>query len=295
MIYYVCLQRQTGAIQPYLDSLGPAAASMIQTLPYEKIFGDRGGPAGHYIFTGHDRLLPEGLEAAALFANTIVTAHPWARILNHPLRTLERYALLRTLHERGINPFNVARLDECRMLRFPLFLRREAGTGGPETGILHDEAEYEAALSVLDAKLSRKDRIAVEFVDTRFPDGLYRKFGVQRIGSHLIPQHMFASRAWMVKREHAIWDETIQAQEIFFVENFPHRDQVMRIFEIARIEYGRIDYGMIGGRVVAFEINTNPKLPQNRPEADRRVKQEMVSRAMIEAFTELNTPPHGPA
>ena len=36
--------------------------------------------------------------------------------------------------------------------------------------------------------------------------------------------------------------------------------QLREIFDLAQIEYGRIDYGMLDGKVQCWEINTNPGL-----------------------------------
>lgn len=291
MICYVARHPHSLGLQPFLDSVGPPLASAIQVLSYEQIL-TRGGPIGHYVFTAHDRLPPEVLDMAGTFAKALTAAHPSARVLNHPLKVLERYALLRALYREGVNPFDVARLDEDRPLRYPVFLRSEAGTALPDDlELLHDDEAYAAALGKLLERHTRKGRLAVEFADARGADGLYRKYGAMRIGDRLIPQHMLASPHWVVKATNAVHNDDTDAEEFAFVKTFPHRDQVMLIFEMAHIEYGRMDYGLIGSRVAAFEINTNPSLPRVDLTGGRNSeRRRIVLHAMMEAFAALNTP-----
>ena len=44
----------------------------------------------------------------------------------------------------------------------------------------------------------------------------------------------------------------------------PHAEAVREVFEIARIRYGRIDYGIRDGRLQTWEINTAPVLTADR-------------------------------
>ena len=43
-----------------------------------------------------------------------------------------------------------------------------------------------------------------------------------------------------------------------FTMSNPHEHELRRIFSTARIEYGRIDYALLGERIQVWEINTNP-------------------------------------
>jgi hypothetical protein len=53
-------------------------------------------------------------------------------------------------------------------------------------------------------------------------------------------------------------------EHLRYVETNPHRDQLEKVFELGGIEYGRIDYCVVDGRVQTFEINTNPTVVQGR-------------------------------
>jgi len=56
-----------------------------------------------------------------------------------------------------------------------------------------------------------------------------------------------------------------------YVREFPHRDALKRIFAIAGIDFGRIDYSLQDGEIRVWEINTNPTLmPSKKGLAESR-------------------------
>jgi hypothetical protein len=44
------------------------------------------------------------------------------------------------------------------------------------------------------------------------------------------------------------------------VEDNPHEAWLRRVCELGGVEYGRVDYGMLDGRLQLWEINTNPTI-----------------------------------
>lgn len=295
MIYYVCRGYRSHTISRFLRVAGPEIRSHVRLLRYEHLCTGPAIPAGHYIFTDFDRLTPRQIERVAAIAKLIAEVVPEARVLNQSLHVLERYALLRTLARTGLNPIDVARLDEGRTLRFPVFIRRERGADGPETGLLHDEGQYQAALkALLAAGHTLKGRIAVEYIDTRGSDGRYRKYSALRVAERIVPIHVHTAEDWIVKSATNTVDEALAAEELAYVRDNPHRDELLKIFDIARIDFGRIDYAVVDGRVVTFEINTNPTLPSGlRPDA-RGERRALVHRGIIDAFKAVDAPLQGP-
>ncbi len=47
-------------------------------------------------------------------------------------------------------------------------------------------------------------------------------------------------------------------EEFSYIQNNPHQKELRDIFDIANIEYGRIDYGFNDGKLQVWEINTLP-------------------------------------
>jgi hypothetical protein len=75
-----------------------------------------------------------------------------------------------------------------------------------------------------------------------------------------------------------------------YTETNPWAQAVRPIFEMAQIEYGRMDFAVTDGRVQVFEINTNPVLllagdlddPERRPTVAR------YAGNLVRAFRELD-------
>jgi hypothetical protein len=179
MIYYVATERFSSTVRRFLKSHGKTLGGILKSLTWEELFFERGGPIGHYIFTDFDRLSRYELECAAAFALALEKAAPEARILNHPLRALERFPLLVALHKAGINDFTATRLEAGeRPPKYPVFIRAEDGYGGPETDVLSNDAEYDAALAELARRgLPLRGRIAIGYAAERGRAATSRSMG----------------------------------------------------------------------------------------------------------------------
>ena len=70
---------------------------------------------------------------------------------------------------------------------------------------------------------------------------------------------------------------------------------VRRAFEAAEIEYGRADFGIVGGTVQIYEINTNPIMRKikDHPNADRLASDLLWRARYAEALTAIDTPSGG--
>ena len=71
-------------------------------------------------------------------------------------------------------------------------------------------------------------------------------------------------------------------EELEYIEANPHAEVLRRAFDLARIEYGRADYGVVDGRVEIWEINTNPYVI--RPEYTRQEERRPALAAFAERF-----------
>jgi hypothetical protein len=61
----------------------------------------------------------------------------------------------------------------------------------------------------------------------------------------------------MVKWDARIFDRSRAAEEIRYLDTNPHEAWIREVFRLARIEYGRVDYGILAGKPQVWEINTN--------------------------------------
>lgn len=293
MLYYVTRQRSARTINKLLKSFDNSwlpRPDYIQPVSYETLFALRRAPIGHYVFTDLDRLNGYEIDAACEIADALVKAAPMARISNWPNRPLGRYHLLRRLYEAGLNSFNIWRLDEERApSAYPVFIRREFDARGPETPLLHNEAEFRAAVAqLLATKRGLTGRVAIQYISAKDQAGLHRKYGAFRLGDRIVPQHLMTAESWVVKRQATNPALEPVQEEFDYITRNPHRDQLMQVFELARIEFGRIDYCIIDGRVQTFEINTNPNFPRARiTQDDRMARRKYVVENLLEGFKAL--------
>jgi hypothetical protein len=218
-------------------------------------------PLGAYIFTDIDRLGVWELELASILYRTLQAGG--ARVLNDPARVLTRFDMLRTLYEKGLNRYQVWRpyLDEWPD-RYPVFVRRNAFHSGVLSELIHDKSGLE---KVLDEKrregIPDSNVIVVEYAAQSDPNGLFRKFSVYRVGDRYFNDLSVNQKNWEVKYgESGVASEAIYQLELDMMNQVPFKSLIRKVFDIAHIEYGRLDFGLVDGCPQFYEINTNPTL-----------------------------------
>jgi hypothetical protein len=215
---------------------------------------------GSWIFADLESLGPAHLEIARRSCERLRAAPSGFRVLNSPERVLYRLGLLEKLYEAGINDFRAYRAEGLAVAapRFPVFVRRADDHKGTLTPLLEGPRQLARALRYLRLQGHRpSDLLVVEFCDTRGEDGLYRKYAAFIVGGTILPRHLLFSRRWMLKRPDLAAPELEAEAEAYLTGN-PHEEPLRRIFALAGIEYGRIDYGLRKGRLQVWEINTHP-------------------------------------
>ena len=296
MLHYVTRELHDYTIDAFLSAYRAARGALpvaVRPISYETLLAVRRAPIGNYLFTDLDRLSGFEIDAASEIAKAVHAAEPRAMISNWPNQVLGRYVLLRRLHEVGINSFGVWRLDEARLpASYPVFIRREQDALGPETPLLHSEGEYCAAVEELqNAGKGLVGRIAVQFCQQPDENGIYRKYGAFFFRGRVVPQHLFFSPTWIVKRSSMDLTSDMIAEEERYVFDNPHADQLRAIFELAKTDFGRIDYAMVDGRIAVFEINTNPTFPSSRARQDgRQRRRKHVLDSVVQGFDALDPP-----
>jgi hypothetical protein len=259
VIVVATTQRNGHPIPWYLESYGTPLRGTIVPVHYEDLLDDCDPVDATYCFADLELLTPDQLSRASQ-----VREHLLARgcvVLNDPATTLRRFDLLRALHAAGTNPFTVYRehesLEQCR---FPVFVRCEHDHYGRRTALLHSAEEVGRAIRALRAvEPELGDLLVVEFSDTADPEGVYRKYAAFMVGDAIVARHLLFSDDWQVKDPN-LRDEVRIQEEREYVATNPHERQLRPIFELAGVEYGRIDYSVRDGRIQVWEINTNPTI-----------------------------------
>ena len=294
MLHYVTRELHAYTIEEFLDCFRQChlvPPDFIRPVTYETLLANKRAPIGNYVFTDLDRMTGYELDAVTEIARALSATAPEAIIANWPNRVLGRYPLLRSLKVAGVNSFDVWRLDEERVpSAYPVFIRREQDAFGPESDLLHTEAEYRSAVEALQtAGKGLAGRIAVEFRQRADDQGLFRKYGAFCFGNRIVPHHLFLSKDWNVKRSTIELSPAMIEEEEHYVFDNPHADQLLAVFQRAQIDFGRADYALVDGRIEIFEINTNPSFPRMRLDRPARAKRRHHSvEGVVAGFRSLD-------
>lgn len=268
-IFYICKYAHRYTLRSYLTMVRQPDDPRIHLLTYEMLAGARTfrteniRPAS-YVFTDMDRAAPRELAAAATLAAEIRAKGPGHRVINDPTNVAERFEFLRLLHMHGINRFNAYLLVEhTAPERWPVFVRSTRGSAGAPSDLAHDTTALEQAIFEMAANGVRRESIMiVEFQPTDLFHGNVVKYGAYYVAGQVFPGHVHVCTDWRSKldTEHRVLDPRVIELEQAWFREMRFRDEIARAFEIAGIEYGRVDFGLVDGRPQFWEINTNPDL-----------------------------------
>ncbi len=212
------------------------------------------------------------------------------RALNDPALFLGRYGLLRGLCRAGINDFNAYRVDSAeRPSRWPVFLRLEGNHAAPVSGLLRSEQELEDALQrAIDDGAPRSALLIIEYAAEPQESGIYRKLSVFRIGERLLGYTCAHDDNWLVKYgKYGIATPSLYDEEYSLVAQNPYGAAMKLAFDLAGIEYGRVDFGLVGGKPQVYEINSNPHIdlrPRRVPNTRRGESLSLFRSNYIEAM-----------
>lgn len=303
MINFFVTGAASNGIRDYLQARGLSIADRLHVVEYERLGEITCLPLGGSVFAALDQTSAAATAAASEIYDQLAAAAPAVTLLNDPRKVLRRFDLLTRLYETGCNRFRVIRAwDDPGALRFPVFIRLEHRHNGSMTPLLHDRRALDRALvNLLFRGIRPTELLIVEFCDTSNGDGLFRKYSAMRIGDVLLPRHLHASRDWVAKSANTVPDEALVREELTYLEGHPHERWLWQVFNLAQIDYGRIDYGLLRGEPQVWEINLNPTIGRNparaeRPEENRTRQLREPGRArsherMLEAFRRIDPPP----
>jgi hypothetical protein len=278
MIYYLVTEQHAYTMTSFFSSWGKGLEKRITVVPYTHLLRGRRNEPGTYIFSDIERLGPLETWVLGRMHTVISRVFGEERLLNHPTRSMRRYELLRSLYEKDMNSFNIYRLKERkRPERYPVFIRRENDHLGAISPLLYSETHLSIAVGRLLATKERiDDKVIVEFCNTADEDGVYRKYSAFMVGGVVVPRHLFFAKEWVLKGA-KITSPSLLSEELLYLEQNPHEEQIKQVFEMAAINYGRIDYSLLGGKMQVWEINTNPLIASE-------VSSEISERSVVHAL-----------
>jgi len=261
MIFYL-VNYSRSRFQYYITCkilLGDQYRKKVKYILYDSFLKRRKLHAGTYIFSDIERLPLRTSEWAEKFWKELDNSELSVRLFNNPLKVMRRYELLRNLYENKIQNWNVYRLTELRWPEtYPVFLRREDDHEGPITDLIYNRQDLENEIKLLSERgYSAGDIIITEFCDTKDSDGIYKKYGAFFIGGKIIRRHLHFSDNWVIKYSNFTEEKFIK-EEMDYIQSDYHEVEIKEMFKLANIDYGRIDYAILDGKIQVWEINTNP-------------------------------------
>jgi hypothetical protein len=267
VIRYLTLQGRT-MFDEYLGHWGRDVAQRdLRVLRYEQLLNETRFEPGTYIFTTFDEMHGPMARYVDALADALRES-PNVRILNDPARVLKRFDLHDALWRAGRNAFRSFRANgDWSAARYPVFVRAEDDHQGAFSPLLHSAEEVDIWIGRAAALGHAIDHLLViEFCDTADSDGFYRKYAAFNVGGRIVARSLSYGRAWMLKFGGNDFAMASALEELAYVQENPHAEELREIFAIAKIDYGRIDYAMLDGRVQTWEININPTVGRgNRP------------------------------
>lgn len=271
---------------------------MMRIISYDRLFSSRRARTGTWIFSDFDRLDFWALELAGRYARALRSSG--ARILNDPARVLQRASLLKQLHKAGINDFGAWRPADGEWPdRYPVFVRTAAAHRGVASGLLATESEVRAEIDRLTGLgHALCDLLVVQYHTQEIADapGAFRKHAAYVVGGRFVPGPIVTDTHWCAKEGViGIASEDHYLFERRYNDERPDAGLLLDVAKLANIDFGRIDYGIVGGRVQVYEINTNPHIrgvkvhhSQTRLDTVRKGIEELV-----DALAALDQPANG--
>jgi hypothetical protein len=88
-----------------------------------------------------------------------------------------------------------------------------------------------------------------------------------------------------------IREEIFLKEEMEYIQSDAHEVSIRDIFELANIDHGRIDYGIVDGKIQVLAINTNPHMVYFEGKGDPRSEANKVFfRKYVKALEDINMP-----
>lgn len=240
---------------------------VLQVVSYDWLFRQPAIRASCVIFTDFDRLRHFELAEAGRCYRQL--REGGIHVLNDPARARQRHDLLHTLHAAGVNRFQAWQaVLRPKPDRFPVFVKCETDHRQAFDELIADQPALDRKLDEIEADgMSLRDLLVIEFANEPIRDDVFHRKTVYRVGDRIIPGVPVVEDKPFVKYgriEVAREEDFVTFAE--WMRSNPEGEQLRRVFDIARIDYGRADYVSGPEGLAVFEINTNPTVRARFPE-----------------------------
>ena len=111
MIFYLAV-RPSDFRKRLKQLLGDPFTKRVQLISYNHFFNSQKLWAGSYIFADLERLSPQLAERAGKYWRELESSGLRVKLYNHPIKVMRRFELLRSLHEKRYQEWNVYRVTD---------------------------------------------------------------------------------------------------------------------------------------------------------------------------------------
>jgi hypothetical protein len=169
----------------------------------------------------------------------------------------------RRIAATGLRTPRMARIEDAEAFRatrlglsVPLFVREDWGHGG---AMLRADTEAEARALPLEGF---RRPVAVEVVDVRSPDGLWRKYRTFVAGDAVVRQTMHVRDTWCVRGSETVYTEALRDEEVHFASRAdPDPRRWVAAREALDLDFVAFDHSVTpDGETVVWEANPYPYL-----------------------------------
>lgn len=171
---------------------------------------------------------------------------------------------------------------ETAELEYPIFVRYDAGHdsyGESVQGPFRNFHEFVKNFrpSTFESKPHFKDVIAIEWIDTKFSDGHYRRYRAFSTQLGAYPGNLHISTNWYIHGDDSL-NGFEKEQEEFGNQEYSVKEKELftSIIRSLGLYFGAIDYSYRpNGSIVIWEVNPHPALPnwtENEPTRSRIVE-----------------------
>jgi hypothetical protein len=163
----------------------------------------------------------------------------------------------------GLRTPRMARVEDEALFRetrlglpLPLFVREDWGHRGPMR-----RADTDEEVRALSLRGMRRP-VAVELVDVRSPDGLYRKYRTVVAGNDVVRQTLHVGTGWCVRGGETVYTEALRDEEVAFASRAdPDPARWVAAREALGLDFVAFDHSETPeGETVVWEANPFPYL-----------------------------------
>lgn len=143
-------------------------------------------------------------------------------------------------------------------LDYPIIIRRDGVHQGKDVFLIQNPMQAKKLIEERQKDSTQKNfDLAIEYVDTKWEDGYYRKFRSYIIGNQVIPRHMHTSEQWLVNLEHSVVsEESMKQVQHFFFNGDRNPSKVLAASKATGHEIVALDYSIdADGKHIFWEAN----------------------------------------